>query len=116
MNPPIELWARAFVATCVWELVVHAWTLRGVLPARVLVPVSIGLQLCTHPALWYVVPRFEPWWAWVTVAEIGVWLTEAALLGVVLWRRRVPRPAATGLGVTLAANLVSTGIGLLGWF
>lgn len=117
MSYPIDMWAKAFVETCVIEGAVHAVTLRRLIqPWWKLALVSVLLNLSTHPALWYVVPRFEPYLTWVAVAETGVWLVEGALLTAVL-RRDDPtwRAAARGFGITLLANAISTLYGLLGW-
>lgn len=116
LDPPLHLWARAYAETCVVEGLVHVALLRGtIVPLRRLVLVSWGLNTLTHPALWYAVPRFEPYLTWVAVAELGVWLTEAAALSVVLVRTGHPSRSAVphALLVTLVANVVTTMIGLL---
>jgi hypothetical protein len=110
---PVEVWAEAFVLTLAVETPVLMLSLPR--PAARWVVASLGLNCLTHPALWYVVPRFEPWAAWVAVAEVGVWATEALALAWVLRRQgEAPADAARwAAGATLAANVASTTVGLL---
>lgn len=121
MNPPLTTWFLAFALTVMIEVPIVAVLLgkRVGWPRAVLA--GLGAQLVTHPALWYVVPRFEPYAAWLTVAEVGVFAVEAAVL-VMLMRTVEPRwgvALALGLGTSLAANAVSTAVGLalhaVGW-
>lgn len=111
--PPVELWAWAFAETVVLEvpLVVAAcWSVLGWRG----VPVALGLQVATHPALWYLFPRFEPYAAWLVVAEGSVTTVEAALLAAALRGVGEPWRAAVGRAVVVAvvANTVSTLVGL----
>ncbi len=113
MSPPLSLWAVAFVVTCALEIPIVVWATRHSLGLRA-VGVAFLLQVCTHPALWYVVPQFEPYLMWVAVAELGVTAVEALMLGGVLvavgkpdWPRAV--------GAVVVANTVSTTAGLVWW-
>jgi hypothetical protein len=75
--------------------------------------ILIGLLLngLTHPALWFLVPYFEPYYAWVAVMEILVFAIEAGLLFALIVRSGVSlRYAAWTAG---AANSVSTLAGIL---
>jgi len=114
MAEPIGLWARAFLATNLWEGAVHQLLLGGAVPRPRLFAWTLLLNTVTHPALWYVVPRFEPFWAWTLIAEIGVAATESVLLGLLLARDGHDRPWRTGAVVAVLANVLSTIVGLLG--
>jgi hypothetical protein len=110
VTPPLEVWLRAFVLTCLIEVPIAAWVLRGRMAVRV--ALALLAQALTHPALWYLAPRFEPYWAWLVVCETAIFLLEAAVYATLVGLRR-------GLWVSFVANLTSTLIGLglarLGW-
>lgn len=114
MAEPIGLWARAFLATNLWEGAVHQLLLGRSVPRLRLVGWTLLLNTSTHPALWYVVPRFDPYWLWTLTAEIGVAATESALLGLLLRRDGHEAPWRTGALVAVSANVLSTIVGLLG--
>ena len=105
-------WPTAFALTVGLEIPVVLAVLYRFGWARVL---AVGLlaQLMTHPVLWFWVPRFEPYLAWVAVAETGVILCEAAWFGFWLRRWEVARPWMWALAASFAANLVSTMYGLV---
>lgn len=112
--PPLDLWACAFAATCLFEVPIVVGLTRGVFRrtghAAV---VGFGLQLLTHPALWYAVPQFEPRWAYLWVAETGVTATEAlALYAAARLIGRVRLPLWRAALVSVVANTVTTLIGL----
>ena len=98
-----EMWLRAFVTTFLVETPIYWGLLAKRFPHFWLLPlVSLGLQLATHPALWFLAPRFEPYWLWVLVMECLVVLAEGTLVALVIGRltwevvglrpgRRVPR-------------------------
>lgn len=112
--PPLELWAQAFAGTVAIEVPLVALGTWSVLGPRAVI-VGLGLQIATHPALWYLFPRFEPYEAWLVVAEVTVTAVEAALLAAALRRAGEPWGAAAGRAVAVAvvANGVSTLVGLL---
>jgi hypothetical protein len=110
----IALWAEAFVWTNLLEGAVHQVVLTRWEPSRTrIAAVTVGLNLATHPALWFLAPAWSPRWAWLAVNEALVVLVEAALLAVWLRRRGEGSPRALGLACALSANLVSTGVGLI---
>ncbi|MBT9559234.1 MAG: hypothetical protein IV100_24585 [Myxococcales bacterium] len=110
MTPPLMLWAAAFVWTCAFEFPVYFAVLSRSRPERSvlrIVVAALTAQWATHPALWYKVPRFDPYWAWVSVAEVGVTLVEILVV------KRIA--GVTWLQATLAsvaANTFSTLAGL----
>lgn len=115
MNPPFQLWLLAFVLTCACELPVATVGLSRRMPWERALVGALGAQLLTHPALWYLVPRFSPWWAWMLLAEAGVTLVEATVFVAILraagddWRDALVR----GPVVALTANALSLGVGLV---
>jgi hypothetical protein len=104
------LWAAAFVWTCAFEFPVYFGILRHSRPERGvlrLVVAALTAQWATHPALWYRVPRFEPYWAWVSVAEVGVTVVEILVV------KRIARVTWSRAAVaSVAANTLSTLAGL----
>lgn len=111
-------WIWAFSLTVVVELlVIMPWSSSRGLPRTGTLTAVATAQLLTHPALWFLFPRFEPYWLWLTLAETLVCLVEAVVYGI--WLRKegwtYPDAFGAGLGVSLIANLVSTAIGLLGY-
>lgn len=109
--PPVELWAWAFAWTVAIEVpIVAAFAHRGLGGLARAVAVGIGLQILTHPALWYVAPRFEPYLVWLVVMESIVTAVEAAALVAALRLAGRPWREATLVGTTatVLANLTST--------
>lgn len=104
------LWAAAFVWTCAVEFPLYFGVLHQSRPTRGvlrIVAAALVAQAVTHPVLWYAIPQFDPYWAWVAVAEVGVTATEVVVvrtLAEVTWLR-----AAVA---SIAANTVSTLVGL----
>ncbi|MCB9642615.1 MAG: hypothetical protein H6728_06025 [Myxococcales bacterium] len=84
-NYPFSLWLYAFSWTLALELPIYTLILWGALGRT---PRHLGvlffINAATHPALWYLFPRFQPPWLWIWVAESWVTLTETALLGLFL--------------------------------
>lgn len=111
--PPVELWARAMLATCIWEGLVHQDMAVPPLVRAEALLMTLLVNTLTHPALWYVAPRFEPWWLWLIVMESAVVAVEAVLIGVWLRERG---GGQSGLRISLIANTLSTVVGLLGWY
>jgi hypothetical protein len=124
---PIREWFVAFLFTNASELPVYSLMLRRYFVTW-WVPclLTLVVNACTHPALWYLFPYFDPaipdvdpYVSWAVIAESCVVLTEAFLIFVALSRfSRVPRPSQTRrIGVALLssvlANLVSTVLGIV---
>ena len=111
----ITQWWVAFAWTCVLELPVYAllagrlfrhWWAIGL--------VSLLANAVTHPALWFLFPRFDPPALWLLTGEALVVVVEALLLAAVLARAR-PFAAALAVAVrcSLLANTFSVSVGLL---
>lgn len=109
--PPIELWARAMLVTCLSEGLVHQDMAVPPLSRLGAVFMTLTVNLLTHPALWYLAPRFDPYWLWLLVMESAVVAVEAVV--ITLWLRG---QGGSGLRISLIANAASTVIGLLGWY
>ncbi len=109
------LWLRAFALTVLIEVPLWAWLLRPRFERLYeALFVALILQVITHPALWFVAPRFEPYWAWVVVMELCVLTVEAGVAAAVMGRG--PGWGATirlAFLASLVANGVSTVVGLL---
>lgn len=112
--PPFDLWLLAFVGTVVLEAPIVVLATRRRLGAARSAVVAFALQALTHPALWYALPRFEPYALWLVWAEGCVTLVEGLALAVVLhsWGEPRRRALARGLSISLVANAFSTLIGL----
>lgn len=107
-------WPVAFAWTCALELPVYAvvlgrrfprWWFAGVL--------SLALNTVTHPALWFVFPRFDPPAAWFLSAEGSVVAVEGLLAAAALRSRAPGRALALGFKASLAANVTSATFGLV---
>lgn len=108
------LWLEAFALTLAIEVPIYAALLRRCAGSW-LAAIALGvvLQVATHPALWFLAPRFEPYWAWVVTMEVLVWLIEGVLAGLAIKHPKGKRYAlAYGLFASLCANATSTLIGL----
>jgi len=109
-------------------LVAYVWTLAIELPIMVLVTrhafvrwwvpclFAFGVNTVTHPSLWFLFPRFEPYETWLLVAEGVVWTTEAVLLAIALGRFHGTGSGrwAVPVGIVAAvlANAASTAFGV----
>ncbi|TNE92753.1 MAG: hypothetical protein EP330_00625 [Deltaproteobacteria bacterium] len=103
-------WSHAFVLTVLIEVPIAALILRGALGGGRAVAVAVGAQVLTHPLLWFVVPQFSPYLAWVACAETGVVLAESAWYAA--WMRSEEGSRWPAFVASLTANLVSTLVGL----
>jgi len=108
----ISAWAIAFATTLLLETPVYIWGLRSRLAVSRAALLSLGLNAATHPAAWTLTARGT--WVMFAAVEVGVWLTEACLLWLVM---RAIRARAMTLGeaflLSLVANALSAGVGLL---
>ena len=115
MTPPVSEWLTAFLFTLVLEAPIYVLFLRRRC-GGVVAPLAITLfvNCATHPALWYLFPRFEPYALWLVIAELWVAVTEGILIAAALrFRPTVSRALKTGLIASFVANLFSTTVGLL---
>lgn len=100
-------WIRALLLTQLVEAPIYRRSL-GLGWGRALVP-----SLVTHPFVWFAFPRLGelgvPYAAWVAVAEVTVWLAEAAMLRALTHPRT---SSSRALVVSLAGNGASLGLGL----
>jgi hypothetical protein len=108
-------WPVAFLWTCALELPVYTLLVgRRLRHWWSVCVLTLGLQLATHPALWWLFPRLRPGAFTLLAAEGLVVLVEAALLAQVLSRAMPAREAMrTGSVAALAANVFSTVVGLV---
>lgn len=100
-------WSQAFVWTLLLEFPVYVACLRrelGVVRSCALV---LLVNAVTHPLIW-IAPRFEPFWAWLLIAESAVVMVEASLVRLAMRRR-----LGLALAAAFAANLFSTLVGLV---
>jgi hypothetical protein len=106
-------WPAAFAWTVAIELPLYALLVgRRFRRWWTVCLLALGLNVATHPALWFVMPRFEPYWLWVLVAEACVVAVETLLLALALRRARAPTPLALAFVAALVANAASTAAGL----
>ena len=109
-------WPLAFLLTIFCETPVYFFALRRTLGAGHAVLAALALNLLTHPIAWSVLmaaPRAFPR-AFLSV-EGAVLVVEALgiiVLGRTRWSRR-PIGVAQALAISLAANGLSAGLGLL---
>ena len=104
-------WSFAFALTLLCELPVYVFALRRPLGgAMAALAVGVVVNLATHPLAWTLaVHQLVPWLgieAAVTVAEAALVFAAARALG-----RRLP--VHESFLVSLAANALSAGVGLI---
>ncbi len=105
----VQEWGIAFVATIVLEAPLIFLLLKRLPAARVLVA-FLTANCTSHPLLWFAFPVFEPYWLWVTTAEVAVVVYE----GLVYWRLlRQQISLWKAFVVSLAANALSCSVGML---
>jgi hypothetical protein len=102
-------WAIAFIWTLALEGALIAILLSRQPPTKLLTA-FLAANCLSHTSLWFVFPVFEPYWAWVTSAEIAVTVYE----GLVYWTILRPRISAVKAAfVSVVANTTSCAFGLL---
>jgi hypothetical protein len=104
--PYVFAWLRALAFTQIIEAPITRRML-GVSWWKALAP-----SFVTHPFVWFAFPRLAdrgvPYAAWVAVAEITVWVVEAAMLA-----RLARAPWTRAALASLVANGVSLSFGLV---
>ncbi|MFT5291168.1 MAG: hypothetical protein ACI8QS_000668 [Planctomycetota bacterium] len=111
-------WLSAYLFTVAFEMPLWAWGLRRTLPdGRLLVALSFSTSLFTHPVLWLTYTPTSEVGAPLLLAESVVILVEAILVWT-LWNRAASPASKRAswwrcLAVSLAANSLSAGLGLL---
>ena len=76
------------------------------------VVLALGVNVVSHPLLWFVFPKWQPFWLWLLVAESCVTVFEAAVVAIALMSVGSARPLRTAFAVAVGANALSTGFGL----
>ena len=104
----VELWILAFIVTLITELPVVLFGFRQS-PLAKCIGVFLLANIATQPALWFVFPRFSPYWLWVVVAECVVVAVELQIYARFLRASYSQRQA---FSVAFAANFISTAIWL----
>ena len=114
----VARWFTAFLFTVAVEVPIATTFLRGKEPFPVWrrFVLALAAQCASHPAVWVVYPELPiPYWTMIVIAETWAFGSETVLYAAlgrgVSWRRAA--------GVSLVANGLSYGIGLLlqtwGW-
>ena len=105
------LWLTAFAWTLAIELPIYTYLVGGYFRRWWgVVVVAIGINLVTHPMLWFVFPRLEPRWLYLVAGETTVILIEAVLLAIAI------RRPLHALGAAIAANFASIAGGVILWW
>lgn len=107
-----EKWACAFVLTLIIEYPVVCYGFRQV-NFRLRISAFFAANLISHFSLWFLFPRFEPYFGWLMFAELGVVLIEATI-----YRLAFKYSCSTKqiVFVCLSANFLSTVAGLIIYF
>jgi hypothetical protein len=119
----VAVWLVIFTLTCVLELPIYLLPLRPVLPLRLGIVLLLGLNLATHPIVWFLLPRiFENQVHYVLAAEAFAVIVEGLILGALARRQRWEGWGwLSAVGLAFLANACSAGIGeviayrLVGW-
>jgi hypothetical protein len=107
----MQEWKRAFLVTLMIELPVVCLLLKE-LPLRARVVTVLLANGISHPLLWFLMPRSEPFYLALAIGEVGVVGIELAV-----YRSLIGKDArfASVMEIVLIANVLSCGIGLLWW-
>ncbi len=83
------IWVITFSLTCLLELPIYVFTLRRVVRLGWALALVLGLNLATHPIVWFLLPRlFENQLHYVLIAEAFAVVVEGLVLGALaFWRR-----------------------------
>jgi hypothetical protein len=110
---PVRAWLTAFCLTLAIEMPALAFLGRRAEPSLSRRAAAAMLaNAVSHPVVWFAFPALGlAWGATTALSELWAWLVEASLY-------RLAFRAATwrlALGLSLAANLLSFGLGLALW-
>lgn len=101
----ITVWLWAFARTNLVEVPLYVWLGRKAgLSPKAAALVAVTANCLTHPALWFLAPRWEPYAAWIVTMELAIILFEAAWFRA--WFRRSLR-ARQAFAMSFFANLAS---------
>ena len=109
-------WPLAFLFTLASETPVYLFALRRTLGTGHALLVALALNLLTHPLAWSTITSAPHPLPWVFLGVEGAVLVGEALLVFILGRTRWSRRrigVAEALAISLAANGLSAGLGLL---
>jgi len=106
----VRLWATAFLVTWLSELGVATPLLPRAQPRGRRLGAVTAANVLSHPAVWFVFPELlRPYLVMLVGAELWAVVSEALVYRLVFpelrWRR--------AFGVSLLANAVSLGLGLV---
>lgn len=111
MIHPAEKWVIAFAWTLWIEVPLYLIALRHTkIDFAQAFTIAIAVNVFTHPALWYIFPRFDivgGWWTWLVIAEACVSLVEGLVIGLAIDHLQ------KGVIIALVVNMLSTTWGLL---
>jgi hypothetical protein len=96
------IWVLAFLWTLALELPIYTAVLRH----RRVVAITFAVNAITHPLLWFVFPRFDPYWQYVLAGETCVIAAEALLVALAI------QHAGRAIAASLLANVFSTLVGI----
>ena len=108
----LAVWTRAFLLTLAIEapLVLIGFARVGITKR---IAIFFLANCLTHPALWFVFPRFDPYVIWLLLAETIVILVE---WGVFAAAFRSTYSARYALLISFCVNFSSTLVGLIVYY
>jgi hypothetical protein len=111
----LAIWLALFTLTCLLELPIYLLPLRPAVPLRWGLLLLFGLNLATHPIVWFVLPRvFNNQVHYVLVAEAFAVIVEGLILGAIArWRRWEGWGWLSMMGLAFLANAFSATVGEL---
>lgn len=109
------IWVITFSLTCLLELPIYVIPLRRVVPLGWALALVLGLNLATHPIVWFLLPRlFENQLHYVLIAEAFAVVVEGLILGALtFWRRWQGWGWLAMIGLAFLANAWSEALGEL---
>jgi len=107
---PVVAWARAFAWTLALEEgVVLTMTRRDPQSAGKRAALVALANLCTHPAVWFIIPLLFA----SEVPRVVACETWAVVIEAIFYALTMNMSAARALGVSAIANAVSFGVGIV---
>ena len=113
MSVYAEAWLAAFTQTCLIEVPLYGLLLHKKIGVSRGILLALTLNALSHPILWFVLPKFEPYYLWLLFGETTVVIIEllGLMIGCRAWGYKVA--FVTALGMAVSINFLSALSGLL---
>ena len=102
-----EAWLAAFILTCLIEAPIYGLLLYKKIGFYRSILLAFILNALSHPILWFVLPKFEPYYLWLAFGESTVVIIEMLCLMIGCRACGYKISFLTSLAMAVGLNLLS---------